>query len=160
MIHANTRYNVMLEKLWVIWDRSVVLAEYSEILLKVALSTINQTKPVIYILEAIYTSAFRVEVIFIPRTTWYEWFVALNYAISHLGHWLLHLFKRITKQQPRFKGYNFSNSLAVFRVFYRWEKHLFHHVWFFFSASDWIFERSWPRRTISILVPFKYVLQL
>jgi hypothetical protein len=41
---------------------------------------------------------------------------------------------------------HFSSSLAVLRVFYRWEKNVFHHLWFFlFSVSDWIFERSWPR---------------
>ena len=36
----------------------------------------------------------------------------------------------------------FSNSLAVLRVFHRWEKNLFHHVWFFFSVSDWTIVRS------------------
>ena len=41
--------------------------------------------------------------------------------------------------------YNFSNSLAVLRVFYRERKNFPSRVIFLFSVSDWIFERSWPR---------------
>ena len=54
----------------------------------------------------------------------------------------------------------FSNSLAVFRVFYRWEKNLFHHVWFFCSRFLIGSSKGHDPDFLKILVPFKYFLQL